>query len=335
MTRSLYILTLILFISSCKKEAIEESKTSMPYIVETPAGFPLMESPSDNRLTSSRVELGERLFFDTRLSRDNTVSCSSCHHPEKAFADGLIVSSGIDGQTGFRNSPSLANIGYNESFFADGGVPTLELQVMAPIHDEVEMDFLIADVADLLNQDNELRNLSFEAYDREIDPFVITRSIAAFERTLISGDAKYDRFLQNSEELSDLELEGLSIFEGEKGKCVSCHSGFNFTDNDFYNLGLYENYADEGRERITLNPLDNGKFKVPTLRNIDLTGPYMHDGSISSLEELIEFKVSGGLEHSNKSEKFVPLNLSQNEKNALIAFLKTLTDENFISKYEN
>lgn len=300
-----------------------------------PAGFPEMTIPEDNQLTQSRVELGKKLFFDPRLSRDESVSCASCHHGNKAFTDGQIISPGIEGRLGFRNTTTLANVGYKDAFFADGGVPTLELQVMAPIHEVNEMDFLITEAAQRLNSDEELVELSNKAYGQDFNPFVITRSIAAYERTLISGNSKYDQHLLNPEAeiLSAQEMEGMDIFFGERGKCVECHSGFLFSDGDYYNIGLYEQYEDPGRERITLNPEDEGKFMVPTLRNIEMTGPYMHDGSIQTLEEVIDFISSGGFDHINKSPKFEELSLSEEEKQALLAFLKTLTDHEFIERY--
>jgi cytochrome c peroxidase len=280
-----------------------------------------------------RVALGKQLFFDKRLSRDSTVSCGSCHFQQHAFADFNQLSTGIDNRKGFRNSPTLVNLGYHPYFFFDGGVPTLELQILAPIEDENEMDFSVPAVIDRLKNDAAIQELSQLAYGRSFDPFVLTRSISAFQRTLISGNSRYDQFYYQgkSSALNDSEKRGMDLFFSNKTNCSTCHSGFNFTNYDFANIGLYEFYADSGRTRITLNPADRGKFKTPTLRNIAVTAPYMHDGSINTLEAVIEHFNSGGKNHPSKDTLIKPLNLTATERTDLVNFLKALTDEEFLS----
>lgn len=300
---------------------------------DVPAGFPIPEIPEDNELTAERVALGRALFFDKRLSRDYSVSCASCHHPEQAFTDGEVLSEGVDGRKGFRNSPTLANIAYAESFFMDGGVLTLEMQVLAPLDNEDEMDFNIVEVVDRLGDDERYNEMAQEAYGRPFDPFVITRSIAAFERTMISGHSRYDQFKHQGKEaaLTASEKRGMDLFQSQQLGCNSCHSGFNFTNNAFENNGLLDDYTDDpGRKRISRLAEDEGKFKVPTLRNIGMTAPYMHDGSVGTLEELVDHYASGGSGHQNKSPHITGFTISEEEKQDLIHFLEALTDEQFL-----
>jgi cytochrome c peroxidase len=331
------ILSLAALLQSCEKASLPTWDIyDLPYELDLPQGFPEMPIPAGNELTVKRVELGKILFHDKRLSRDNSISCASCHLQELAFAEGLITSIGVDGAIGPRNSPSLANVGYIDSIFWDGGVPTLELQILAPIHNALEMDSHIQDVLDKLGADIEILRLSKIAYDRELDMYVITRAISAFERTLISGNSRFDQYAYQGQEnaLSPSEFAGWELFNSTETQCASCHSGFNFTNNTFQNIGLYEDYEDAGRERVSLNPADNGKFRVPSLRNVGLTAPYMHDGSLATLEEVIDFFNEGGHMHANKNALVHPLNLDETQKGYLIDFLETLTDEEFIYNSE-
>lgn len=333
MTRKLAIWMIPLLLLSCFQETefIEELR-DQPFDLIIPAGFPAPDIPEDNEMTVLRVELGKALFHDTRLSRDRTISCASCHLQPLAFTDGLALSEGIEGRIGMRNSPTLTNAVYQDRFFMDGGVPSLELQVLAPIHNEDEMDYTILEVIERLENDPWMSKMSEAAYGRPVDSFVITRAIAAFERTMISGNSTYDEFITSGDEsvLSEEELRGYELFISDELQCNSCHSGFNLTDNDYHNIGLYEEYDDNGRERVTNDPADIGKFKTPTLRNIALTAPYMHDGSIATLEEVVEFLNSGGVGHDNQSELITELNLSEQDKADLVAFLESLSDISFI-----
>ena len=334
--RNKLILTLGVFmlLFGCRKPVDDVIPTLEPYNLKIPTGFPIPEFAEDNPLTVEGIKLGKKLFFDKRLSRDGSLSCASCHLVGLGFTDNLAVSIGVDGAVGSRNSPTLANTVYQDRYFYDGGVPTLELQVLAPIHNKQEMDFNILDLVDLLNEDEELVALSKKVYQRDvIDPWVITRAISNYERIMISGNSRYDQYYYqgNTNVMTAQEIEGMNLFFSDELKCAECHSGFNFTNNDYANIGLYEVYEDFGRERISFDSTDIGKFKVPTLRNIELTSPYMHDGSIETLEEVIDFLNTGGMEHANKSEFIVPLNLSSTQKTNLIVFLKTLTDTEFIN----
>ncbi|MCS6916472.1 MAG: cytochrome c peroxidase [Chitinophagales bacterium] len=295
---------------------------------DLPLGFPMPPIPADNELTPYRIELGRRLFHDPILSRDSTVACASCHHADKKMTDGLAKSIGIYGQTGIRNSISLLNAAYQPYLFWDGGVPTLELQVLAPIHDPREMDFDINLVVERLRRHPQYPALFRQAYDADPSPYTLTRAIACFERSLYSQTTRYDRYVyaNDTSALTASEKRGMNLFFSERAECFHCHSGFLFTDFSFRNNGLYEKYADSGRARITLNPADVGKFKVPSLRNLAYTAPYMHDGSLATLQEVVEHYNSGGKNHPNKSVFVLKLNLTEQEKQDLINFLLSLSD---------
>lgn len=300
-------------------------------LLETPEGFSEMEFPEDNEYTEARWKLGKKLFYDPIMSSDYSVSCASCHKPELAFSDVEAFSAGAEGSPGTRNSPSLANVGYHPYFTREGGVPTLEMQILVPIQEHNEFNTNILTIADRLNEDEEYIQMSKDAYDRIPDPYVITRSIATFERTLVSGDSPYDRNLRGAASLSLSALRGMALFFSDKTNCSNCHTGFNFTNYAFENNGLYANYEDAGRYRLTRDSADLSVFKVPSLRNVELTAPYMHDGSIPDLSGVIAHYNSGGESHVNKSPLIRPLNLSDQEREDLVAFLKSLTDITFIS----
>jgi len=228
---------------------------------------------------------------------------------------------------GKRNSPSLFNVAYHPYFFREGGNPSLELQILGPINDEEEFNFSLPEIIERLKDDTIYNALAQKSYQKSLDAFVITRAIASYERTLISANSKYDSFINGIENaLSDLEKEGMNLFFSERLKCSNCHNGFNFTNYNIVNNGTYQVYKDLGLFRISTNENDIGKFKTPTLRNIELTAPYMFDGSFKTLDDVIEHYNSGGKNHPNKSELIKPLNLNDSEKEALKAFLLSLTE---------
>ena len=324
----------ILFLHfSCQK-----NETATPLLTETdilqiPTGFPPPLFPDDNKFTVARWQLGKKLFFDPILSRDSSISCASCHFPNYAFSDTTAFSAGVENAAGTRNSPSLANVAYHPYFTREGGVPTLEMQILIPIQEHNEFDFNIILLSEKL-QNNELyQQMAFETYEQAATSFVITRALATFERSLLSGNSPYDQFaFQNRENaLNETEKMGMNLFFSEKTNCSHCHSGFNFTNYEFENNGLYEDYADPGRFRLTGNEDDIARFKVPSLRNISLTAPYMHDGSIKDLKTVVEHYVSGGKSHIHKNEILQPLDLTIAEQTAIIAFLESLTDDSFIN----
>ena len=301
-----------------------------PYQLILPAGFPTPDIPADNELTTARVALGKKLFYDPVLSRDSTVSCASCHRQELAFAHDQPISPGIEGRLGFRNSPTLTNVAYLDLVNKDGGVVKLDLQALVPIEDHNEMDFRGILAAQRLRSDPAYLELSLRAYGRAPDSYVISRALAAFQRTLISGESRFDRAERGETSLTVAETRGRNLFFSERTHCGSCHGGFNFTFNEFENNGRYPDYEDQGRMRVTLDPADEGKFRVPTLRNVARTAPYMHDGSLPTLAAVIDHYDQGGSGHPNQNPLVRPLHLSAQEKADLLAFLHTLTDSSFI-----
>jgi cytochrome c peroxidase len=304
---------------------------SLTYPLEIPTGFPQMPIPTDNYLTVDRVALGKKLFFDPILSRDGSVSCGSCHWQEHAFADTAVFSRGIEGRTGFRNAPTLFNLAWHPYFFMDGGVPTLELQVLAPLDNHAELDMDLLELMARLQQHPQYPSLFRKAYGRDPDPFGLTRAIAAYERTLVSGNSPYDQYTSNPNALNDSQIRGMELFFGDQLHCASCHSGFDFTDYGFYNIGLPVTTADSGRMRVTLNELDRGAYKTPSLRNVAVSAPYMHDGSLNSLEVVIDFLASGGAHYPNQHPLTQGFTISNQEKADLIAFLNSLTDTDFLT----
>jgi cytochrome c peroxidase len=299
-------------------------------IVDVPPHFPVMTYPENNRLTQDRIDLGRKLFYDPILSRNNEISCASCHKQSLAFADTAAISPGIEGRLGNRNAPTLGNVGYNPTVLFDGFLETLEKQVLVPIQEHAEMDFNIVDVSKRMKADPKYVEMCKKAYDREPDAFVITRAISAFERTLISSNSKYDAFLQGKKKLNAAEMHGKNLFF-DRLYCSQCHGGFNFTDFSVRNNGLFPIYADSGRMRVTNLEVDRDVVKVPTLRNSALTAPYMHDGRFKTLRDVLRHYESGGENHPNKSAIIQPFTLTPAEENDLIAFLKTLTDKQFIT----
>ena len=328
----LYILATISVALSCTQDNVEPSHLA-PELMEIPKGFDNIEFPEDNAFSQSRWDLGKRLFYDPIMSLDSTISCASCHSSELAFSDNVDFSLGVQDRLGTRNAPTLANVSYHPYFTREGGVPTLEMQILVPIQEHNEFDFNIVLLAERLKSDSTYIQMALEAYDREPDAFVITRSLACFERSLISGYSRYDHYENygDLEALTQNELNGMELFFSDKTNCSQCHGGFNFTNYEFENNGLYKEYDDVGRFRFTGNDEDLARFKVPSLRNIELTEPYMHDGSILTLAEVIEHYNSGGLNHPHKSALIQPLNLNEMEKEELLAFLQSLTDNSFVT----
>jgi cytochrome c peroxidase len=326
------VLVFFLAMSACRKEdPVLVNKQSEPYKLNLPAHFPMPEIPEDNALTIPRVELGKKLFFDSRLSANGSVSCGSCHLQDLAFADNIPLSEGINGRTGKRNSPPLFNLAWHDRLMGDGGVPNLELQVLVPLHDENEMASNILDISEELNEIEAYREMARVAYGSDMSPFVITHSIAAFERTLISGNSRYDQYINgDTQALNSSEIRGMDLFFSERTSCGSCHGGFLLKDQDYHNIGLSEEYEDIGRELVSLDPMDRGKFKTPSLRNIAVTAPYMHDGSMNSLMEVVEHFNNGGADHPIKDPRIRELNLSEQEKLDLVNFMGALTDDEFL-----
>lgn len=315
------ILGLFLVLFSCQR------KNDLKSIIDFPKGFSSFRIPADHEITKEKIVLGERLFFDPRLSKEGNISCASCHKPELAFADSLPISQGTHGDFGFRNAPSIVNTAYKTVYHADGGVRSLELQTLAPIIDPREMGNDFNGVLKFLQSDSEYVSLFKSAFDSIPSVFGLTRAIAAYERTLIFGNSPYDQFLNgDSAALSTSQKRGLFLFESNRLQCSKCHSGVLLTDYSFQNIGMEPQFEDSGRARITYQPEDANKFVTPSLRNVAITSPYMHNGSMKTLEEVIVFLENGGGSHPNKSTWIQPFELTAAEKLDLISFLESLTD---------
>ncbi len=291
--------------------------------------------PSENPTTAEKAALGKLLFFDKRLSKDGNIACANCHDPKKAFTDQLSQSKGIYGQITDRNSPSLLNSGFLKTAMFDAHLQTLELQVIVPIQEKTEMGHNMKELIPQLRSIPAYQEAAKKIFNRDFDAYVLTRSISAFERTLVSMNSRYDQFVKGKKSaLSKSEQAGLKIFS-EKLYCTKCHPAPYFTTFEAENNGLYQDYSqlkDKGRFRIHLDSSDIGKFKVPSLRNIELTFPYMHDGSEKSLEEVIDFYSKGGRRHPLQNKNIVSFQLSKKEKEQLIDFLKSLTDTSYLKK---
>ena len=287
--------------------------------------------PSDNPLTAEKIKLGRLLFFDKRLSKNNTIACASCHLSEKGFTDGMPVSTGINGLKGGRSAPVSFNRVFSEAQFWDGRAATLEDQSIGPFINPIEHGFANHDeMVAKMRQIPGYRKLFQEVFGREIVIKDVGRAIASFQRTILSGNSAVDKFDVGGDEkaLSESAQRGLVLFR-EKARCTKCHSGFNFTDEKFHNIGIGwdTNTVDLGRYMETKYAGDIGAFKTPTLREIARTAPYMHDGRFKTLEEVVKFYNQGGIKNPHMDELILPLELTEQEQKDVVALLKSLNGE--------
>jgi cytochrome c peroxidase len=348
--RILFIISLIVcLIIACKKEHIHSYAT--PFVLETPSHFPEMIIPEDNPFTVEGIALGRKLFYETKLSGNNTQSCASCHSQEAVFSDTNQFSTGIDGIQGNRNSSALLNLGWQSSFFWDGRAKTLEEQILGPVPNPIEMHQNWEDAVQKLQQIPSYRSDFYKAFGTTtIDSILVSKAIAQFLRTLISASSKYDIMYKYENNLplsaqeqavfpsiTTEEWAGYDLFKSLNGAdCFHCHNGPLMQVAKFSNNGLDNTFEDLGRGAITKNPTDNGKFKVPTLRNIALSAPYMHDGRFTTLDEVIEH-YSSGIHQSATLDPLIEFSfqggvqLDAQQKQLLKAFLHTLTDLEFVN----
>ena len=285
-----------------------------------PAGLPPIPFPQDNPPTDEKIALGKQLYFDGRLSADNKVSCASCHDPAKGFSNGDQFATGVEGKKGGRNSPTVINAAFQKLQFWDGRAKTLEDQALGPIQNPIEMNLTLEAVVAKLNGIPGYQSQFQKVFGTDVTSEGIAKAIAAYERTILSGDAPYDQFKAgNAAALSEAAQRGMKLFFG-KANCIACHSGPNFTDNGFHNIGIPG--GDEGRFAVTKSEGDKGAFKTPTVREIAKTGPYMHDGSLKTLEEVVAHYIKGGTPNPQLDEDIFPLKLSPEEAADLVTFLK-------------
>ena len=274
-------------------------------VLAIPLGLDLyMPVPEENPITAEKIELGRRLFHDRRLSRDESLSCASCHIPERGFTDGRPVSVGVFGRRGARNVPAILNRGYGRAFFWDGHIPTLEEQVLQPILNPVEMDLSLDEMSARVG----------------LPARAVADALATYVRSILSGDSPYDRFVNGDRSaLTPDQQLGLQIFRG-RGNCTACHFGPTLTDEKLHNTGV------AWRDGLLTDPgAGNGDFKTPTLREISRTAPYMHDGSIATLEEVVKFYSDGGRDNANLDSALRRLDFSDQERAELVSFLRALS----------
>jgi cytochrome c peroxidase len=292
-----------------------------------PLGLDARPASPDNPLTASKVRLGRQLFFDPILSGDNTIACATCHQPDRGFSGGEARPRGIRGQRMARKAPTLLNRAFGRAFFWDGRETSLEAQALKPIEDPTEMGSRLEEVVGRLQRHAEYPRRFADAFADGITAANVGRALASFERVLLRGDSRVDRFrrLGEASRLDAQERYGLWLYES-KARCWRCHSGPNFTDERFHNTGVSwgTQPPDLGRFRVSGMEEDKGKFKTPTLRAVSLTAPYMHDGSLTTLEQVVEFYNRGGGANPHRDSALAPLELSPEETRALIAFLKAL-----------
>jgi cytochrome c peroxidase len=274
-----------------------------------PLGLDLyMPVPPTNPLTVEKIDRGRQLFFDRRLSRDATIACASCHRPERAFSDGRAIAIGIGGRTGRRNAPALINRGYGKLFFWDGREHSLEEQVIQPIEDPNEMGSSAEEAA---------RRVGLSVDD-------LAHALASYVRSILSGNSRFDRFVSGDRmALSDQEQRGLQLFRG-RGNCTACHVGPNFSDEELHNTGVAWN---PDASELKDPGAQHGEFKTPTLREVVRSAPYMHDGSLATLEEVVDFYSNGGRANPYLDPELRPLRLDADENRALVAFLTSLAAE--------
>ena len=333
-------------------------------LADTLLGLPALQIPADNRQTPEKIALGKAFFHDVRFSGDGTISCASCHRPDQAFTDGLNVAQGINGQPGLRNTPTVINSAHYHTLFVDGRAASLEEQVLGPLLNPLEHGLKShQQILAIIHQDDDYRRRLMQIFaidEKQISVEHIAQAIASFERTLVAGNSAFDRYYfgRDRSQLSESAARGLLIFR-RKGNCANCHeismSHALFSDNRFYNIGvgskvlnpviddfvaalrlgkdpdhypLTENQrAELGRFNISHVLADIGKFKTPSLRNVALTAPYMHDGSLKTLKEVVEYYDKGGDKNRFLDPAIFPLHLTQQEKADLVEFMRALNSD--------
>jgi cytochrome c peroxidase len=302
--------------------ADEKNAASQENAVTVPTGLRSLPVVMANPLSREKIELGKQLFFDPRLSADNSISCASCHDPKRGWSNGEATAAGVGGQRGDRSAPSIINAAYHRFQFWDGRADSLEEQALGPIANPIEMNLPIAEAVERIGNVSGYQQQFEAVFGEPVNSTNLAMAIAAFERSVLSGDAPFDRYAAGDDAaLSQQAQLGRRLFFG-KANCSSCHSGPNFTDNGFHNLGINFDQGDLGRRSHSGLAGDHGAFKTPSLREIARTAPYMHDGSLATLEEVVDYYDRGGTPNEYLDEEIYPLKLNSDEKAALVAFLK-------------
>jgi cytochrome c peroxidase len=328
---NIVLLCIIIFIGGCSSK---DNSDKVITILTTPAGLEVLEQfiPKENPLTKEKIALGRDLFFDRRLSVDGTVSCDFCHSPILGFSDGRYFASGVFGLKSKRNTITLLNRIFGQEHYWDGRAQSIEEVIIDHIEDANVFGNNLENVIKVLNHDKKYREKFENVFNKEITAEVISKAIAAFVRTLLSGNSPYDKYVAgNNNALDESAIRGMNLFFSDRLNCSFCHSGANFTDEKYHNNGTRMDSVnpDLGRYLVTNKESDRGKFRTPTLRDISRTSPYMHNGSIKGLNDLIDFYDNGGVPNSYLSHVIKPLHLTKEEKVDLKKFLRSLTGENY------
>jgi cytochrome c peroxidase len=328
--KSIYIVFILFLVISCQKEQPTISAIDT-FTFDQPSHFPkTIYSYTNNPLTKTGFELGRLLFYDPILSVDSSISCSSCHAQPHGFADHNIpLSKGVHGKFGPRNAPALMNLAWSPTFMWDGGVNHLEVQPLVPLTSEHEMGETMANIVMKLNRNEFYKKKFKEAFNvYEISDQKLLHALAQFTSMLVSANSKYDQVKLGKASFTEKEQRGYQLF---KSYCNSCHTEPLFTDYSYRNSGLEANIIDIGVEKVTQDPSDRGKFKVPTLRNVEFTYPYMHDGRFANLREVVKFKTNG-IQHSPTTDPLIKngFPLTSADQSDLVEFLKTLSDFSYI-----
>ncbi len=310
--------------------ALASAAQAQDETLKVPLGLLPVQWPKDNPYSKAKWELGRALYFDKRLSADDSLSCASCHLPAHGFTDNQPNSTGIRGQHGTRSAPTVINRAYSLAQFWDGRAATLEEQAKGPMANPIEMGHTHEGVVARLKSIPGYRAMFAKAFGSpEIDIDRAAKAIATYERTVLSGNSPYDRYQAGDQKaMTAAQVRGMDVFVN-KAKCDQCHEGINFTTNAYHNLGVGTDKPDpdSGRFVVTKNQRDWGAFKTPTLREIENTAPYMHDGSLKTLEDVVEFYNKGGISNKNLDERMKPLHLTEGERKDLVEFLKALSGE--------
>jgi len=319
--RPCFVLLVATLVASAVEPPVQES-----HLHRIPRGLGSRPpAPADNALTPEKVALGRRLFSDPVLSSDRTVSCATCHVPDRGFAGSDALAVGVRGQKNRRNAPSLLNIAYSPTFFWDGRAATLEEQALQPIADPREMASSPDEAVARLRADPSYVVQFKSAFGESVTTQKLAQALASFERTLLSGDSAVDRFRYGQiADLSEEAKQGLWLFEG-RGGCWRCHSGNTLSDGRFHNTGVGWGTGDLGRYEVTHREPDRGAFRTPTLRDVARTAPYMHDGSIATLEDVVRYYGKGGNANPNLDKNLKPVEFSNDDVKHLVAFLNALT----------
>jgi len=297
---------------------------SVAIAADPPLGLLVVPVPKDNPMTAEKISLGKQLYFDGRLSADNKVSCASCHDPAKGFSNGERFATGVEGKKGGRSAPTVINTAYQTLQFWDGRAKTLEDQALGPIQNPIEMNMTLDAVIKKLNGIEGYKTQFKKVFGTEgVTSDGIAKAIAAYERTVISGNAPYDKFKAgDTKALSEAAQRGQKLFFG-KAHCSACHAGPNFTDNSFHNIGVGMDKKDFDKGRADISKLsgDTGAFKTPTLREIAKSGPYFHDGSAKTLDDVIDHYAKGGIANEWLDEEIFNIKIAPAEKADLVKFM--------------